>query len=493
MNDFEHFGLHEQVLRAVKEAGFKEPSPIQQEIIPIILSGRDVVGQAQTGTGKTAAFSLPSLSMIDTAQKSVQILVITPTRELATQISDEMYALGRFRNIHTVTVYGGSSYSRQLKLIEQGSNVVVATPGRLLDLLKGNKMYGFEPKIVILDEADEMLDMGFLEDIEAIFAHLPKERQTLLLSATMPEPIKALAKRILNNPAFVSVTPQNATTNADIEQQYYVIEEYERDDAIIRLLDALDPQKAIIFCRTKKEVDRLSTKLISSGFIAKSLHGDMDQPQREEVIKSFRNSDIDILVATDVAARGLNVKEITHVFNYHMPFDPESYVHRIGRTARAGQKGTAITLLTPIEYHSLQRIAKTVGTKLTQKQIPTLFEMKANSAKKLAQNILAASIDSAAVKIVNELEKELDLAQIAYKAISLLIGKSDAKGPNSIGVDSKTFESYIKKAHAKEEEKRSARSRSRNRSSNRGGSERSRNDRSSFGSKGGKKSKRKDR
>jgi ATP-dependent RNA helicase DeaD len=481
MNDFENFGLHEQVLRAVKEAGFKEPSPIQQEIIPIILSGRDVVGQAQTGTGKTAAFSLPSLSMIDAAQKSAQILVITPTRELATQISDEMYALGRYRNIHTVTVYGGSSYSRQLKLIEQGSSVVVATPGRLLDLLKGNKMYGFEPRIVILDEADEMLDMGFLEDIEAIFARLPKERQTLLLSATMPEPIKALAKKILNNPVFVSVTPKNATTNADIEQQYYIIEEHERDDAIIRLLDTLDPQKSIIFCRTKKEVDRLSTRLISSGFIAKSLHGDMDQPQREEVIKSFRNGDIDTLVATDVAARGLNVKEITHVFNYHMPFDPESYVHRIGRTARAGQKGTAITLLTPIEYHSLQRIAKTVGTKLTQKQIPTLFEMKTNNAKKLAQSILSANIDPAAAQIVNELEKELDLAQIAYKAISLLIGKTDAKGPNSIGIDSRTFESYIKKIRAKEDEKRRGGNYFRNKkhSSN---SERNRHDKKSFGS-----------
>ncbi|MDR2100566.1 MAG: DEAD/DEAH box helicase [Campylobacteraceae bacterium] len=490
MNEFENFGLHEHVLRAVKDAGFKEPSPIQRDIIPVILSGRDVVGQAQTGTGKTAAFSLPALSMINTAQKGVQILVITPTRELATQISDEMYSFGRYRNIHTVTVYGGSSYSRQLKLIEQGANVVVATPGRLLDLLKSNKLYGFEPKIVILDEADEMLDMGFLDDIEAIFARIPKERQTMLLSATMPEPIKALAKRILNNPAFVSVTPQNATTNTDIEQQYYIIEEYERDDAIIRLLETLDPQKSIIFCRTKKEVDRLGTKLIASGFITKTLHGDMEQPQREEVIKSFRNGDIDTLVATDVAARGLNVKEITHVFNYHMPFDPESYVHRIGRTARAGQKGTAITLLTPIEYHSLQRIAKTVGTKLTQKQIPTLFEMKANNVKKLAQNILSANIDTTAAQIVNELEKELDLAQIAYKAISLLIGKADTKGPNSIGVDSKTFENYIKKERAKDDDKRRGGGRFRNKSRS-SGKERGRNERSgeskkSFGGKKGR-------
>jgi ATP-dependent RNA helicase DeaD len=454
MNNFENFGLHEQVLHAIKEAGFKEPSPIQQEIIPLILQGRDVVGQAQTGTGKTAAFSLPAISMIDPKEKRVQVLVITPTRELATQISDEMYMFGRLRNIHTVTVYGGSSYSKQLKLIGQGANIVVATPGRLLDLLKNNKVYDFEPQIVILDEADEMLDMGFLEDIEAIFARLPKKRQTMLLSATMPAPIKALAKKILNNPAFVSVTPQNATTNADIEQHYYVIEEHERDDAITRLLDATDPKKAIIFCRTKKEVDRLSTRLVAAGYAAKGLHGDMEQPQREEVIKAFRSDTIDILIATDVAARGLNVKEISHVFNYHIPFDPESYVHRIGRTARAGQKGTAITLLTPMEYHSMQKIAKTVGTKLEQKQIPTLFELKATNAKKLAETVSHATIDNIAVKIADELEKEFDLAQIAYKAISLLISNDSVKGPNSIGIDKKTFEGFIRKAEIRESEKR---------------------------------------
>ncbi|MDR2342483.1 MAG: DEAD/DEAH box helicase, partial [Campylobacteraceae bacterium] len=427
----------------------------------LIMEGRDVVGQAQTGTGKTAAFSLPAISMIDPNEKKVQVLVITPTRELATQISDEMYMFGRFRNIHTVTVYGGSSYSKQLKLIDKGANIVVATPGRLLDLLKNNKVYDFEPQIVILDEADEMLDMGFLEDIEAIFARLPKKRQTMLLSATMPEPIKALAKKILNNPSFVSVTPQNATTNADIEQHYYVIEEHERDDAIIRLLDATDPKKAIIFCRTKKEVDRLSTKLVASGYASKGLHGDMEQPQREEVIKAFRNGVIDILIATDVAARGLNVKEISHVFNYHIPFDPESYVHRIGRTARAGQKGTAITLLTPMEYHSMQKIAKTVGTKLEQKQIPTLFELKANNAKKLAETVSHANIDNVAVKIVDELEKEFDLAQIAYKAVSLLVNNSDTKGPNSIGIDKKTFEGFVKKLKAQDEEKRQGNNRKR--------------------------------
>jgi ATP-dependent RNA helicase DeaD len=289
-----------------------------------------------------------------------------------------------------------------------------------------------------------------------------------------------LAKKILNDPAFISVTPKNSTTNADIEQHYYVIEEHERDNAIIRLLDATNPQKAVIFCRTKKEVDRLSTRLIAAGCLAKGLHGDMEQPQREEVIKAFRHGDIDMLIATDVAARGLNIKEITHVFNYHIPFDPESYVHRIGRTARAGQKGTAITLLTPMEYHSMQKIAKTVGTKLEQKQIPTLFEMKAKSAEKLAEAILRSNIDNDAVKIADELEKELDLAQIAYKAISLLSGKNDIVGPDFIGLDKKTFENFIKKIAAKEEAKRNQNG-NRKRKGRSRHKEQSDNDKRSFG------------
>ncbi len=427
-----------------------------------------LVAQAQTGTGKTAAFSLPTLSKIDPKNKNVQILVITPTRELATQVSDEMYSLGKHRNIHTVTIYGQSSYSRQLKLIEKGANVMVATPGRLLDLLKNKRLNNFEPKTVILDEADEMLDMGFLEDIESIFSYLPQNRQTMLFSATMPEPIKKLAKKILNEPKFISVTPQNITTNEDIEQHYYVIEEHERDDAIIRLLDSLEPQKSIIFCRMKKEVDRLTTKLIASGFIAKGLHGDMDQSVREETIKAFRSSSINILIATDVAARGINIKDISHVFNYHIPFDPDSYVHRIGRTGRAGQKGTAITLLTPIEFNSLSKISKNVGVKVIQKQIPSLNELKVSSLKKTANIIKKVHIDDASIKILSALEEEMDLTQIACKAISLLINKDGLKGPESIGLDSKTFEKIVKDFKAKEEEKRQGNRRKRDgRSSNR--------------------------
>lgn len=259
MATFEEFGLSNEVLQAVKEAGFREPSPIQAESIPLILQGNDIVAQAQTGTGKTAAFGLSAISKMDARSSQVQMLVITPTRELATQVSDELYSLGRPSGVRTVTIYGGSSYSRQLDQIKRGASIVVATPGRMLDLLKNGRLPGFAPQIVVLDEADEMLDMGFLEDIEQIFSFLPKERQTLLFSATMPEPIKRLAGRILKDPKYISVTPKDHTTNTDIEQQYYVINEYERDHALIRILDASAPEKSIVFCRTKKKLIVLQT------------------------------------------------------------------------------------------------------------------------------------------------------------------------------------------------------------------------------------------
>ncbi len=451
---FESFSLDAAIAKAVQEAGFKEPSPIQQQAIPLILEGHDMVAQAQTGTGKTAAFSLPALSKVDPSQKGVHILVITPTRELATQVSDEMYMLGRFKGFKTVTVYGGSSYTRQMKLIEAGASVVVATPGRMLDLLKNNRLKDFNPSIVILDEADEMLDMGFLDDIKEIFTYLPSSRQTMLFSATMPEPIKQLAKTILREPKFVSVTPANMTTNVDIEQCYYVIEEWERDDAVIRLLDTLDPDKAIMFCRTKKEVDMLTTKLTAAGFAVKGLHGDMEQPQREEVIKAFRFSNIDLLVATDVAARGLNVKEISHVINVHIPFDPESYVHRIGRTGRAGKKGMAITLCTPIEYNSIQRIGKKVGTTIEHRVLPTRGELQKSRLSNLARTITQAPLNENATAVLSALENDTDLANIALKAISLLLEQEKANGPEKIGLDEQTFAKVIKRLAGNQDNKK---------------------------------------
>ena len=445
MAKFEEFGLNDGVMKAINDMGFREPSPVQEQAIPLVLEGNDIVAQAQTGTGKTAAFGLPTISMIDGKSNKVEILVITPTRELATQVSDELYLLGKHCGVRTVTIYGGSSYSRQISLVERGASIIVATPGRMLDLLKNDRLKNFAPSIVILDEADEMLDMGFLDDIEEIFSYVPKERQTLLFSATMPEPIKRLATKILKEPKFVSVTPKDHTTNEDIEQQYYVINEYERDNALVRLLDSTDPEKAIIFCRTKKEVDRISNHLMAVGHAAKGLHGDMEQNQRESVIKAFRASQIDILVATDVAARGLNVTDISHVINFHMPFDPESYVHRIGRTGRAGKKGTAITLVTPMEYQSMQRIGKKVGSKLQHKLVPTLGDVNKSRLKKVADKIRNAPISEDAQELLNLLSDEMDLAQIALKLISVKLDKNAPAGPDKIGFDEKSLITVIQR------------------------------------------------
>lgn len=437
---FEDFGLKETILKGVKKAGFTVPSPIQQEAIPIILSGADVIGQAQTGTGKTAAFGLAAMNSIQ-HNGDIEVVVIAPTRELANQISDELYRLGKYANIQTVAVYGGQSYDRQLERIRRGAQVLVATPGRLLDLLSTGRIKNFHPSMVIIDEADEMLDMGFLEDIEKIFEYLPRERQTLLFSATIPGPIKKLANQILSDPVFISVTGKEEI-NQDITQQYYVIEEHERDDATIRLIDSLEPQKAILFCRTKSEVDRLSSMLEARGFLAKGLHGDMAQRQREQVLKSFRAGALHILIATDVAARGLDVVDISHVFNYHIPFDPDSYIHRIGRTARAGRKGMAITLVTPHELRDIQRIQKKVG-EIKAEFIPSLREMNRANINKLLDTIRAQPLDDHATEVLLDLENEMDVVEIANKAIALLMSRETVSGPEFIGLNPKRVDKLL--------------------------------------------------
>ncbi len=419
---FSDFGFKQPIMRAIDRMGFKVPSPIQEKVIPLILEGHDVVGQAHTGTGKTAAFGLPALNNIEW-RNGVDLLVITPTRELATQVSDELFSLGRFAGIRTVSVYGGQSYRRQLDLIGRGAQVVVATPGRLLDMLSSGKLEDFNPSIVVLDEADEMLDMGFLDDIKEIFSYLPQQRQTLLFSATMPEPIKDLARHILHEPKFVSVTKKE-TTNKDIRQLYYVIEEKDRDDAIVRLLDKEAPEKAIIFCRMKREVDRVAELLQAQGMNARGLHGDMEMRERMEVIKGFRGQEIDVLVATDVAARGLNIENVSHVFNYHIPFDPESYVHRIGRTGRAGKKGTAITLVTPLEFKELERIRQKVGTKMEYGFVDNDGdESTEDLTERFVERLRAQDIHEEAVKIYEVLENEMAPQKVAYKLISMILEK----------------------------------------------------------------------
>ena len=441
---FDDLGLKKQILQSVKYAGFKVPSPIQEKAIPIVLAGRDMVGQAHTGTGKTAAFSLPVLSNMK-VDGSVEMLVITPTRELATQVSDEIFKYGRNLGVKTVTVYGGSSYKRQLDLIGRGASVVVATPGRMLDILKRNMLNNFAPATVVLDEADEMLDMGFLDDINEIFSYLPTSRQTLLFSATMPAPIKTLASRILDNPEFVSIT-KGETTNADIEQLYYVIDEHERDDAIIRLLDSESSKKSVVFCRTKSEVDRLSNVLSNAGYLANGLHGDMEQRQRETVIKGFKSNSVKVLVATDVAARGIHVNNISHVFNYHIPFDPESYVHRIGRTGRAGTKGKAITLLTPLEFKELQRIKQKVGTSMAHAFIPSKNDLRSSTLDTIVKSIEDQKIYDEAHKVLDRLKEDIDEDTIMYKLLSMILDKQDIKGPSSIGIPADKLDAILARA-----------------------------------------------
>jgi ATP-dependent RNA helicase DeaD len=474
---FIEFNLKTEIMSAIDKAGFTEPSPIQKEAIPVVMEGRDVVAQAHTGTGKTAAFGLPILNSLE-QNGTVEAIVIVPTRELAIQVSDEIFRFGKELGIKTATVYGGSSYRRQLEHIKNAS-VIVATPGRFLDLLQGNKVDALElsPKFMVLDEADEMLDMGFLPDIKEIFSLLPSDRQTLLFSATMPPEIKDLASRFLNNPKTISITKEKVT-NENITQSYYIVEEYERDDALIRLMDYKSPVKAIVFCRTKREVDRLSTLLTSQGFSAKGLHGDVEQRVRESVIKDFKTGNTEILIATDVASRGLDVSDISHVFNYHIPFDGESYVHRIGRTGRAGRSGMAISLITPSEYRGLQKIEKMTGAKFTTKVIPSISETKEIKMQKFVSKVTEQDVSEDGTTLVEMMEKTIEEKTLLFKLASIIAEDYQIRGSDIIGKNLSDIERIISRGGGRDD-----------RSGGRGGNRRGGfggRDRGSFGgSRGG--------
>ena len=459
---FNQFNLKQEILNAIDEIGFKEPSPIQVEAIPLVLDGCDIVAQAQTGTGKTAAFGLPLINKMDSNQKTVQILVIVPTRELAMQVSDELYRFGKYLKINTATVYGGSSYKRQIKFINN-SQIVVATPGRLLDLLK-NDQININPKFLVLDEADEMLDMGFLDDIKEILSFL-NPKQKLLFSATMPKPILNLAKEFLKDPKFISIAKQDIT-NKNITQLYYVVEEYERDDALVRLFDYYNPNKAIVFCKMKIDVDRLSTYLISLGFSAKGLHGDMEQRQREEVIKAFKSNQIDILIATDVAARGLDVSDVDYVFNYQLPYNSEPYVHRIGRTARGGKKGVAVSIVSPSEFKSLQKIQKDIKSVIEPKIVPTINDIKNKKQQNIIKKVEEKEIKPEAIDFIEELKQEYDLSTITYKLASIVLDEVKVSGKNQIGKNYKDIKILLQRVEEEEKAKRKSKHRPRRNKTN---------------------------
>ncbi|MFP9085684.1 DEAD/DEAH box helicase [Streptococcus equi] len=384
---FTAFNLSEDIQSAVVTAGFEKASPIQELTIPLALEGRDVIGQAQTGTGKTAAFGLPTLNKIRTADNTIQALVIAPTRELAVQSQEELFRFGCDKGVKVRSVYGGSSIEKQIKALKSGAHVVVGTPGRLLDLIKRKALRLDHVETLILDEADEMLNMGFLEDIEAIISRVPDHRQTLLFSATMPAPIKEIGVKFMKDPEHVQVKNKELT-NVNVDQYYVRVKEQEKFDTMTRLMDVQQPELSIVFGRTKRRVDEITRGLKLRGFRAEGIHGDLDQNKRLRVIRDFKNDQLDILVATDVAARGLDISGVTHVYNYDITQDPESYVHRIGRTGRAGKSGESITFVSPNEMGYLTMIEH-----LTKKRMKPLKPATAEEAFQAKKKVALKKIE----------------------------------------------------------------------------------------------------
>lgn len=371
---FEDFGLSSEMLKSILAMGFEEPTPIQAKTIPVLMTGKDVIGQAQTGTGKTAAFGIPVIEKVDRQINAVQAIVLAPTRELAMQAAEEMNKLGKNKRIHALPVYGGTSIERQIKALVKGVQVVVGTPGRVLDHIERRTLSLKEVKIVVLDEADEMLDMGFVEDITKILKETPDTRQTLLFSATMPEEILRISKRHMKSPERIRIATDTLTA-PKISQIVYEVRNADKLDALCRLIDFGSEGTYLVFCHTKREVDEVSQHLRLRGYEADAMHGDYTQAQREAVLKKFRGGKVDVLVATDVAARGLDISSISHVVNYSIPQNPESYVHRIGRTGRAGREGVAITFVTPREDRQFRLIKAVSKAEIKKGRLPTKEEV----------------------------------------------------------------------------------------------------------------------
>jgi ATP-dependent RNA helicase DeaD len=380
--EFTQFDLYPQLVQGVDLLGFEAPTPIQLEVIPAMTAGRDIIGQAQTGTGKTAAFGLPMLQNLDLNARHLQGLVLAPTRELALQVSQAIAAYGQFHGVRTLAVYGGQAYAPQIRQLKQGVHIVVGTPGRLLDLIHKDILHLERISTLVLDEADEMLSMGFIEDIQEILALTPANRQTALFSATLPLEIRQLAERYMQNPLTVAVQQSQVTVPA-IRQRYYLVNPSDKLAALTRLFEIEEVSSALVFTRTRAGSAELANELTSRGFHAEALNGDLSQEARERTLHLFRQNKLEVVVATDVAARGLDIEDISHVFNFDIPEDAEIYVHRIGRTARAGKDGTAITLITPREKRYLRQIEDFIHQRLERAEIPSEEEILNMRTEKL--------------------------------------------------------------------------------------------------------------
>ncbi len=435
-SSFSQFDLHPSLVQTVAELGYTQPTPIQSALIPVMLSGQDVIGQAQTGTGKTAAFTLPALSNLAVGEGSVQALVLVPTRELATQVASAVYTYGRALGVQVLPIFGGQAYTRQINRLRKGIDVVVGTPGRLLDLLNQGALDLSHVTTVVLDEADEMLSMGFSEDLAAILDATPSDRQTVCMSATLPHGVRRLASRYMRDPQTCEVGSKQRTAAA-IEERVYTVHGSDKTAALARLIEAEPVESALVFARTRAGTVTLADALAARGYAAEALNGEMSQPAREAVLGKFRNGRLSILVGTDVAARGLDIDHISHVFNYDLPRDPEVYVHRVGRTGRAGKSGVAISLVTPGQRRELQKIESYTKQKMTATTLPTVEEVEAQREQRFAERV-TAQLDGAASdrerKLVMALVAEgRDPMDVAAAALALARGEEKAPALEQIG------------------------------------------------------------
>ena len=427
MPTFHEMGLSEPVIRATAEMGFEEATPIQEQAIPVVMAGKDIIGQAQTGTGKTAAFGIPMIEQIQMNRENIQGLVVTPTRELAVQVAEEINTLGRFKRIRALPIYGGQDMGRQIRSLKNKPQVIVATPGRLMDHMRRKTIRLQQVSMLVLDEADEMLNMGFIDDIETILKEVPADRQTLLFSATMPRPIQELAKRYLKDPEFISIRPKEVTV-PNTQQHYIQVQDRQKFDVLCRLLDLQPPELALIFSRTKRRVDELYEALGKRGYSVEALHGDLTQSKRDSVMRNFREGNTEILVATDVAARGLDISGISHVYNFDIPQDPESYVHRIGRTGRLGKPGLAITFVTPREMGHLRHIEQMTKRKIVSKPVPSANEAM-EGLQRMAVEKIIQTLDEKDIQQYRQLAQEMletnDAQTLLSAALKLLTKESD--------------------------------------------------------------------
>lgn len=434
---FEDMNISNEICRAVLDMGFEEATPIQSQAIPVILEGKDIIGQSQTGTGKTAAFGIPLLERINPEDRRLQALILCPTRELAIQVSEEFRKLLKYKdNIRVLPIYGGQPIDRQIAALRKGTQVVIGTPGRVMDHMRRRTIKAETVQMMVLDEADEMLDMGFREDIETILVKIPEEHQTLLFSATLSPEILDITKRFQRNPEFIKIVRKELTV-PNIEQYYFDVKEKTKLDALCRIIDVYDPKLAMVFCNTKKRVDDLVEMLQGRDYFAEGLHGDLKQAQRDKVMQKFRNGTIEILVATDVAARGIDVDDIDVVFNYDVPQDEEYYVHRIGRTGRAGKAGKAFTFCVGKEIYKLRDIMRYTKTKIQQQKLPTLSdveEMKTNIYLEKIKGIIEEGHLTKYIHLVDRLMEE-DYTSIDIAAALLKDHLSDVNADDIDALD----------------------------------------------------------